>query len=163
MFEMREPEKWIWTDADFDRMGWHDCVIHAFAFQPERYELLIDLDYIFEWIQPKPDETHYQFWIAPATLRFENAYDISFDLETCGGLSLSSLKRDNPRRPRNADYIGHEEEWEWTLDTNEGQITLQSVGYKQFIRARPRLMPAQSLDLGERGGFSFAQELGVSV
>jgi hypothetical protein len=27
-------EKWIWTEADFDVMGWHDSQIHAMAFFP---------------------------------------------------------------------------------------------------------------------------------
>jgi hypothetical protein len=30
--EEYELEKWIWTEADFDVMGWHDSSIHALAF-----------------------------------------------------------------------------------------------------------------------------------
>jgi hypothetical protein len=29
------PEKWIWTEADFETMGWHDVHVHALAFQTD--------------------------------------------------------------------------------------------------------------------------------
>ena len=45
-------EKWIWTEADFDVMGWHDSQIHATAFFPEDFELVLDIDYIFDWVHP---------------------------------------------------------------------------------------------------------------
>jgi hypothetical protein len=28
-------EKWEWTDADFDKMGWHDCSIYAMRFDDD--------------------------------------------------------------------------------------------------------------------------------
>ncbi len=157
MTETRDPEKWVWTEADFDRMGWHDCVIHALAFRPERYELLLDLDYMFEWVKPRQDETHYRFWIAPAVLVFENAHSIRFDVDTSGGLQIMSVKRASVRRPKNADYIVREEEWEWEIDLLEGQIALWSVGYKLYVRSRPILNSQQYLKETERGGFSFQE------
>ena len=48
-----EPlEKAVWTDGDFDRMGWHDARVHAIAFHEDEdnAELLLDLDYIVRWI-----------------------------------------------------------------------------------------------------------------
>ena len=80
MHQEYELEKWVWTEEDFERMGWHDSRIYALAFSPETFELLLDIDYIFQWINPEPGETFYKFWVAPATLIFENVSDVDFDI-----------------------------------------------------------------------------------
>ena len=82
MLDKYEMEKWIWTDADFEQMGWHDSQIYAFAFLSETNEFVLDVDYILRWVQPASDETHFKFWVSPATLVFENAYDVKVDLKT---------------------------------------------------------------------------------
>ena len=79
-------EKWIWTEADFEVMGWHDNRIYALAFSADTFELILDIDYIFKWINPEPGETFFQFWTAPATLVFQNVYDVEFDILTTTGL-----------------------------------------------------------------------------
>src|SRR5690348_9572503 len=53
-----EPlEKAVWTDGDFDTMGWHDASVHAIAFHEEEHgaqdALLLDLDYIVRWLDPE--------------------------------------------------------------------------------------------------------------
>ncbi len=42
---MYELEKWVWSQHDFDLMGWHDATVHAFALVPEQFELLLDIGY----------------------------------------------------------------------------------------------------------------------
>lgn len=44
-----------------------------------RFKLLFDIDYIFKWVGPEEDG-YYRFWISPATLIFENVYDVNIDL-----------------------------------------------------------------------------------
>jgi len=44
--------KTVWTDADFETMGWHDNAVHAIAVEPappHPGSLLLDIDYIVEW------------------------------------------------------------------------------------------------------------------
>ncbi len=58
--------KTTWTEADFSAMGWHDNAIHAVAVEqlpdnPGR--LLLDLDYIVEWVAPEPPAKTLSFWI----------------------------------------------------------------------------------------------------
>jgi hypothetical protein len=62
--EAYKLEKTLWTDADFERMDWHDNPVHAIAFGPASRELSLDIDYIFKWEQPLPGEKHYRFWIS---------------------------------------------------------------------------------------------------
>ncbi|MEQ8198297.1 MAG: hypothetical protein ABRQ27_09870, partial [Clostridiaceae bacterium] len=64
MIEEFNVEKWVWTTNDFEKMGWHDCKIHAMAFDELNFKILFDIDYIFKWVEPGEDE-RYHFWISP--------------------------------------------------------------------------------------------------
>jgi hypothetical protein len=153
-------EKPLWTEADFEKMGWHDVVIHGLSFNPPQYELLFDIDYIFAWIDPEPPSKYYSFWISPATLVFRNVYDFRAEIGASLGLQLQSIERGKERQPRNVAYINDKKEWEWTLDANEGQISFYSTGFIQFTRSIPRhWKKAQSLTLEERGGVSFERPI----
>ena len=157
MTEPYQMEKWVWTAGDFERMGWHDCLLHALAFSPETLELLFDVDYIFEWVHPEPDETYFRFWVAPATLVFENVYDVELDVGSyMGGLEIDHIKREDAHPPLNAAYIRHDTEWLWTIDCQEGDIKLRAAGYTQHIRAAPQF-GGQKLGLAARGGYSFVR------
>jgi hypothetical protein len=43
-------DKWVWSDKDFEIMGWHDCPIYALKFDDK---VSLDLDYIFQWNDPE--------------------------------------------------------------------------------------------------------------
>jgi hypothetical protein len=75
-------EKTIWTEQDFKVMGWHDARIWGIAMNADNYEFLVDLDYIFQWMQLEDTKTKFEFRIAPVTLVFENAHEIVFDLHS---------------------------------------------------------------------------------
>jgi hypothetical protein len=145
-------DKHIWTEADFDSMNWHDNPIHAMTFS-ENFELLLDIDYIFEWVLKGKK---YLFWISPCTLVFENVYDLTFDIgPTTPRLTIDFLTKENPQRPKNSEYIKRDTEFDWTIEMQEGTIGFKSVGFKQYVRALPKLLATQKLVLAERGGISF--------
>jgi hypothetical protein len=150
-------ERWLWTEADFEQMGWHDSYIHAVAFLPEQFEVAFDIDYILQWVQPSEDQ-YCRFWVAPATLVFENIHDLKLDLEPFEAVEIADLHRDDPKRPINAEYIGRDTEWRWRIETHQGDITLRAIGYKQHFRRQPIFTRSQSLDLAARGGFSFGRD-----
>ena len=64
---MNDKLKTIWTDTDFEDMNWHDNVVHALSIIPKEYdyELLLDIDYIFDWVKPEPPQ-NYSFVVAIA-------------------------------------------------------------------------------------------------
>ena len=155
MAEKYELEKWVWTEADFEQMGWHDARIHAIAFLPDSFELMLDIDYILQWVDPAEDETYFKFWVAPATLVFENVYDLHIDLEPFAGVEIQDIHKEKPQKPQNAEYIGRDMEWRWVIEAQEGEISLRAVGYKQYFRSEPIFGEGQSLALDVRGGFSF--------
>lgn len=46
------PEQ-LWTDQQFEEMSWHDNHVHALRIVAGAYgsgELILDLDYILDWI-----------------------------------------------------------------------------------------------------------------
>ena len=102
-------EKSIWTDHDFDVMGWHDVHVHGIAFKPDAFELYFDIDYIFAWIDPEPPDKHYTFWVAPCTWVFSNVYDIEMDVGTSSGLEIADVSRELVGRPKNADFIDRDQ------------------------------------------------------
>jgi hypothetical protein len=157
MVQEYELEKWVWTEADFDVMGWHDSQIHAMAFFPEEFELAFDIDYIFQWVDPQPNETYFKFWVAPATLVFKNVFDVEFEIDSYNGkLEIDNIKREDESSPINAQFIGKASEWRWTIECQEGEIRFRSVGYEEFIRALPQLTMTQTLDR-KTTGISFAR------
>lgn len=58
----------IWTDADFERMSWHDNHVHAIRCvegENGEGELVLDIDHILEWL--KGEEGGLRFRVQPAT------------------------------------------------------------------------------------------------
>ena len=155
MEEEYKIKKWVWSEADFECMGWHDCLIRAVAFSRETFELLFDIDYIFTWSLAKSNGDQSSVWISPATLVFENVNEAKFDVESWGSLEISDIRRGDGRKPRNAEHINRETEWLWEIECQEGSIQLRSVGYKQYIRSKPQLSQNLIIDLVARGGYSF--------
>lgn len=149
--------KWIWTEKDFDQMRWHDSLIYSMSFFSEKYEFSLDIDYIFEWIHPKHGEKYFKFWIAPATIVFENFYDLILDLETSSGLDIDAITRKNPQIPKNVKYIKKDTEWTWEIECQQGSISFKSVGFKMYVNSAPILSSKQYLGLDVRGGINFTR------
>jgi hypothetical protein len=146
--------KTVWTDADFDALGWHDAAIHAVAFEPalpDPGRLLLDIDYVLEWVSPEAPATTLSFWVCPATLVFDPAWDLTADINLQGWsfqLSLDAIERSGP------DERGN---FEWTLAGDLFTIGLHASGFTQYLRHAPIHTPRQRLAVDERGGLSFDQ------
>lgn len=137
-----ELEKDIWTDADFENMGWHDCRIYKIRLG---LDLELDIDYIFKWNQPDLEGLPFTFWLAPATLVFRRPKQVTFDLdiafEDVG--EIDSIERS----------VG-DEGISWTIDTQKGEIQLLSSGFEQFIRQKPTYQFGQTISYFDRYGYS---------
>ena len=95
---MKKNFKQILTEKDFDSISWHDSTIRAIAFSSKEYKLVFDIDYIMEWVDAKLPDGKYKFWIAPATLTFENVFNIKLDMQTDGFLPILDINRQNPQQ-----------------------------------------------------------------
>ena len=156
-------EKWVWTENDLEEMGWHDCHVHALAFDPETAELLFDLDYILKWINPGQGENHYSFWSAPATLVFSEVENLKVNLEPFPAFELDAISREKQQNVEAPSSLPTSTTWLWTLDFFNGRITFNSTGFRQYIRKPPILNTTQSLTLDQRGGYSFDRCEGCST
>lgn len=135
--------KSIWTEMDFEEMGWHDSYIHAIALPSESLELVLDIDYLFKWVLD--DETNsYNFWVSPCTLYFFNVLNLKIDVDfqDSVGLDISEIKRINPRPSKN----GKTTLWDFEIETNKGVIKFESSGFKQIVRKQPAYSPSQVLE-----------------
>jgi hypothetical protein len=151
MTEQYKLEKPLWTSDDFEVMGWHDSRVWAMVAHEEKFEFAMDLDYIFKWVHPEPGETNFKFWVAPVTMVFENAYDISIEIQSRqGGIEVADLHREEPSPTPNGALI----DYLYRFECQEGEMSLRATGYRLYVRSEPRLMKGQYLSLEERGGIS---------
>jgi hypothetical protein len=152
---MTELEKATWTSADFEVMGWHDCRVHAVSIGVREdgfpwQRVLLDLDYIVRWVDPAGAGRHFTFWIAPATLVFDEAWDVSGELEPMNDLlEIADLHRLDPPDDR-PDPL-------WHLEGHNFDLRLRAPGFTQYVRTRPVHSKAQYLTHPERGALSFAE------
>jgi hypothetical protein len=106
---------------------------------------------IIEWVPPEAPATTLSFWICPATLVFDQAWDLITDIDLRGWsfqLSLNAIERSGP------DERGF---YEWTLAGDNFTIGLSARGFMQYLRHAPIHSPGYALSVEERGGFSFDQ------
>ena len=140
-----------WSHKDFEKMGWHDCMIHGIVFKWENHELVLDIDYILEWINPENDETYYKFRISPATLIFFNVWNLNLNLEDSLKTQIVDLTRTAPSKPRgNATGADNTLEYNWVIETTNGVLSFKASGYNQFTRVEPILFDKQFLKSSER-------------
>lgn len=145
-------EKLVWSDADFEQMGWSETSVHAIAAIPENFELLFDIDYIIQWVYPVPPDKYFTFWVAPATLVFSNVWNVKSHLESeSGEFSLQNLDRLDEQTTPN----GKMTDWLWKLSGDGGSMSFRATSYKQYFRKQPVLTQFQKLRFDERGGLCF--------
>lgn len=139
-----QVEKWIWTEKDYDQMGWHDATVYGLRLNKD---LEIDLDYIFQWNQPEVEGFHFTFLVGPCTLVFESPTELSFELNQSFDdkwLEIEDIEMtlvDNKRH--------------WTIIAKQGDISFKADSFKQIVRRLPSLQLGQAVPYDERGGFSF--------
>lgn len=151
------------TEADFERLSWHDCHIWGVDFrvgQPDENDwtsdLVLDIDFIVAWMCGVSGGA--QFRVAPATLTFHGVTDprISIDWGRSGfqvalyGVSIDRIERERVRDQKvYLDRPYHS--WRILLNgPKEGEIAFGAVGFTQTLLAEPILTDQQHLSLRER-------------
>ena len=140
-----ELEKSIWTDKDFDQMGWHDNRIYQISVTED---LALDIDYIFQWNKPELEGLSFTFWAAPATLVFKKVQHLTFDLDTAfdDAIEIEYIER---------EFL--EDGILWTIITHQGDFRFMSDGFQQFVRQEPFFQFGQTIPFLERFGRSIEQ------
>ena len=147
------PAPTRWTDADFDRLGWHDVHVHGFEIRAGAYgpgELVLDLDYILEWIGCGDGDERVRFRIAPARLCFHGVWALTIALDyaapsaALGPFSLDGITR----APRTDDPVASD----WTLAVSwpAGAIRFAARGFTQILTGPAVVTDRQWLKPEER-------------
>ncbi len=71
-----------WHTADFETLQWHDVHVHGFRILADERgtaELVLDIDFILEWI--RGDDDRFRFRIAQAMLQFHEVFGLRFALD----------------------------------------------------------------------------------
>ena len=114
--------------------------------------LLLDIDYLVEWLPPDPGTRLLSVMVSPATLVFDNASDVVANIDMTGwGFqpSILDLEREGP---------SEHGIWTWKLNGDLFDISVQSRGFTQYLRREPVWSRGQRLSVEERGGLSFAEQ-----
>ena len=151
-----------YTEADFDRLSWHDCHIWAIGFavgnptdEDWTHGLAFDIDFIVEWLRPSADKL--QFRVAPAKLVFHGVTDprINVDWGDSGfqvamrGVSIADISRELVRHQKvhlDRPYY----KWRVLLNWPDGEIVFGAVGFTQTLLGDPVLTDKQHLSPMER-------------
>ncbi len=152
-----------YTDADFDRLSWHDCHIWAIEFRPgdpERgdwtSDLAFDIDFIVEWICGVGGQA--QFRVAPATLIFHAVTDPRIDIDfgrsdfrqIVHPISIGDITR-QPIEGRQGQAGRPYYVWRIALNwPGDGEIAFGAEGFTQRLRAEAVVTSQQCLSLKER-------------
>ncbi|HZG01938.1 MAG TPA: hypothetical protein VEY71_13110 [Chitinophagales bacterium] len=131
-------EKQVWTDVDFDQMGWHDSHIYKIRVTED---LELDIDYILQWNKPEIEGLAFTFWVAPATLVFKNISELSFELNTAFD---EAVEIQDIEKTQKGDRT------HWTIMTHQGDFEFFADGYEQFIRQEPFFQFGQTIPFLER-------------
>jgi len=151
------------TEADFDRLSWHDCHIwgvEIHAGDPEAddwtSDIALDIDFIVEWICGVGQGG--QFRVAPATLVFHGVTDPKIDIDwgpsghqaAVHPVSIDGIEREILQGQK---VFLDRPYYRWRIRLNwpeSGAIALGAVGFTQTLRAEPVLTDKQHLSRSER-------------
>jgi hypothetical protein len=142
----------VWTDADFERMSWHDNHFHGIRFvegQNGEGELVLDIDYILEW--QKAEGTEFLFRVQPATLVFHGvmfpriAIDYAATTAAFGPFMIDGIERRVEKRERHEARM-----WRLPVSWPGGQIEFEARGFTQRAEGQPLVSSSQLLSAERR-------------
>jgi hypothetical protein len=151
------------TEADFERLSWHDCHIWRIDFvvgDPDEgdwtSDLLLGIDFIVEWLCGVDGRA--TFMIAPATLVFHGVTDprIAIDWGRTGlqaAIHLPSIDRIERELMSDRKVYLDRPYYAWRIALNwpaGGELAFGAVGFSQTLLAAPVLCEQQTLSLRAR-------------
>jgi hypothetical protein len=141
----------------FPEFNWHDNAIHGIRIVEGEDggsgDLVLDIDFIVEWLQPESGEKYFRFRVAPTDLTFHETTDlvISVDYASCSGAFQPMTIRRTHREP--ITYPNGHSAFAWKIELNwppDGFISFHSPGFTQAARTPPIETNAQYLSAARR-------------
>ena len=141
----------------FEDYCWHDNAIHGLRIVegPDGCggELILDIDFIIEWLSPQIEEKAFEFRIAPAYLTFHDATDlvVAIDYASCTAalqpMTIHEIHREVVAYPNGYSSFAWKIEISWPRNSF---ISFRSPSFTQVLRAQPIVSGAQYLSPSQR-------------
>ena len=146
------------TDADFDRLTFHDCHLFGIALRPGdpdaddwTSDLVLDIDYIAEWLCGADGRT--RFRVAPASLVFHGVSDPRLSLDWGDHnhqVALQPVSIDHVERTpvRDQKIYLDRPYYRWRIVANAprgGELAFGAVGFDLALRAEPVVIDTQAI------------------
>lgn len=135
-----------YTEADFENLSWHDNFIHAIAIQGKQQdELALDIDFVVGC--SCNDVCGPGYWLAPATLVFQNVTDLRMHLDwpdsgfQCA-IHCASIHQVVRERVLNQKICLDRPYHSWRIEINwpdNNCIEFGATGFTQTLRTKPIL------------------------
>lgn len=121
-----------WTEQQFEEMSWHDNHVHALRIVEGTHgsgELVLDLDYILEWIKSADG---FEFRIVPVCLTFREVTNLRISLDyatpTAALVPFSIHAIEHHSEPRER-YVA--QVWHIIVNWPNGDIVFEASGFVQ--------------------------------
>ena len=134
--------KEVWTNEDFDMMGWFEATIYNIQFPDLFREMTWDIDYIFNRLH-KPEEREPDYLVAACRLMFFEVSHLKFRLdfkENILELEVQSMKRRAINPMEDGTPL-----WFYYIRANYGTISFVSTGFEMTIVQQPVFSHEQDL------------------
>ena len=135
-----------YSEEDLDRLCFHDCHVKAISWQASKYEIVLHIDYIVEWIQPESPGAVFRFWICPAEIRFQNVDGARLQMDWKGGLPKCIIDGIIRGESRRAPTGVEESFWDIEFIEPAGSMSLWATGWKLVFTGSPVLSHSQTLE-----------------
>ena len=147
---------------DFEQLSWHDNSLYGISwkvdYESDTNELILDIDYICEWICDPNKTCHFK--VAPANLNFHNITDLKINID-CGnsdfqacldsGIPISSISKEQIKNQKvHLDKPYYKWIIKFDAPAKDSFISFGASGFTQTLRKDPVLTDSQSLTLNER-------------
>ena len=127
----------VYTDADLDKISFHDVRVVGFAALPDIYQVRFDVDFLVEWLCPPQKPGVLSYRISPATLVFENAAHPEITLKTQQGSYYINEDHNLPQRTISGQGVLHENYLSILYDIEAGAPPVATTHGSMTLRMTP--------------------------
>jgi hypothetical protein len=143
---------------NFSSFSWHDNAIHSIRIVEGTDgcsgDLILDIDFIVEWLPPEEGDNAFRFRIAPADLVFHDVTELVISVDYASSTAALQPMSIHEIHRKVVTYPNGHSSFAWKVEINwprNSFISFRSDGFTQLSRTQPIKSGAQYLSPAERG------------
>jgi hypothetical protein len=142
---------------DFERYSWHDNAVHGIRIVEGADgcggEVILDIDFIVEWLPPDGGDHAFRFRIAPADLTFHDVTELVIAVDYASSAAALQPMTIHEIHREVVTYPNGHSSFAWKIEINwprHSFISFRSSGFLQVPRMQPITSGAQYLSPAQR-------------